>query len=77
MVKEEKIIKKDITENWNKAKNFIPKENEVIVYTDTQQQKIGDGKTKLNELPFIDLNFYSVDGTTLIIETKDFCEGEN
>ena len=76
MIKENTVIKKDTTENWNKAKNFIPKENEVIVYTDTEQQKIGDGKTLLNKLPFIDLNFYSVEGTTLIIETQNFQKGE-
>ena len=70
MIKETTYIKKDTSENWNKAKNFIPKENEVIVYTDTQQQKIGNGKDKLNELPFIDQTYYSVDGTTLIINTK-------
>lgn len=71
MIKENTIIKKDTTENWTKAKNFIPKENEIIVYTDAGM-KIGDGKTKVNELPFIDQNFYSVDGTTLIIENKNF-----
>ena len=76
MIKEQTFIKKDTTENWNKAKNFIPKENEVIIYTDTEQQKIGDGKTKLNELPFIDYNFYSVEGTTLIINSKNFIKGE-
>lgn len=70
MIKETTYIKKDTSENWEKAKNFIPKENEVIVYTDTQQQKIGNGKDKLNELPFIDQTYYSVDGTTLIINTK-------
>lgn len=53
MIKENTIIKKDTTENWAKAKNFIPKENEIIVYTDAGM-KIGDGKTKVNELPFID-----------------------
>lgn len=71
MIKEQTLIKKDTTENWNKAKNFIPKENEIIVYTDAGM-KIGDGKTKVSELPFIDQNFYSVDGTTLIIDTKKF-----
>lgn len=70
MVKEQTYIKKDTAENWNKAKNFIPKKNEIIVYTDAGT-KIGDGKTKVNDLPFIDQNFYSVDGTTLIIETKE------
>ena len=72
MIKEQVFIKKDTTENWKKAKNFIPKENEVIIYTDTEQQKIGDGKTKLNELPFVDQNFYSVDGTTLVINNKNY-----
>lgn len=70
MIKENTIVKKDTKENWSKAKNFIPKENEIIVYTDAGT-KIGDGKTKVNDLPFIDQNFYSVDGTTLIIETNE------
>lgn len=70
MIKEQVYLKKDTTENWNKAKNFVPKENEVIIYTDTNQQKIGNGKSLLSELPFIDQNFYFVDGTTLVIETK-------
>ena len=71
MVKEQSFIKKDTSENWNKAKNFIQKENEVIIYTDAGT-KIGDGKTLLHELPFINQNFYSVEGTTLIIETNNF-----
>ena len=75
MIKEQTLIKKDTTENWNKAKNFIPKENEIIIYIDVGT-KIGDGKTKVNELPFIDQNFYSVDGTTLIIENKNFQKEE-
>ena len=70
MIKENVIIKKDTEENWNKAKNFIPKENEIIVYIDAGI-KIGDGKTKVNKLPFIDQSFYSIDGTTLIIENKN------
>jgi hypothetical protein len=53
MIKEQSFIKKDTSINWSKAKNFIPKENEIIVYTDAGM-KIGDGKTKVNELPFID-----------------------
>ena len=76
MEKEQSFIKKDTTENWNKAKRFIPKKNEVIVYTDAGT-KIGDGKTLLHELPFINQNFYSVEGTTLIIETNEKQEIEN
>jgi len=46
MEKEQTFIKKDTTENWNKAKRFVPKENEIIIYTDAGT-KIGDGKTLL------------------------------
>lgn len=51
------IIKRDKEENWKKAKNFIPKEHEVIIYdcSDGIKIKIGDGKTKINDLPFPDL----------------------
>jgi hypothetical protein len=34
MEKEPTLIKKDTSLNWDKAKNFIPKENEIIIYTD-------------------------------------------
>jgi hypothetical protein len=67
MIKEQSFIKKDTSANWSKAKNFIPKENEVIIYTDLEKKKIGNGKNLLNELPFIDINFCSVEGTTLVI----------
>lgn len=76
MIKEQTFIKKDTTENWNKAKNFIPKENEVIIYTDLEKKKIGDGKNLLNKLPFIDLDFCSVDGTTLIINSEKIERGD-
>jgi hypothetical protein len=36
MIKKNIIIKQDTTENWNKAKNFIPKENELILYIDSE-----------------------------------------
>ena len=57
-----------------KAKNFIPKSGEIIIYTDffPQGMKIGDGTTKVNDLPFVDANEYSTDGETLIIDTKLF-----
>ena len=67
MIRDNIPVKKDTLENWNKAKNFIPKKDEIIIYIDLGI-KVGDGKTKLNELPFVNQNFYSVDGTTLIID---------
>ena len=72
MIKEQTLIKKDISENWNKAKNFIPKEKEIIVYIDLDQIKIGDGITKVNDLPFVDMNEYSIEEDTLVINTKLF-----
>lgn len=71
MIKENTIIKKDTSENWYKAKNFIPKDKEIIIYTDFEPNgiKIGDGKTKVNDLPFTDNNQYEIDDDTLVINT--------
>jgi hypothetical protein len=33
--------------------------------------KIGNGKTKINELPFVDNNEYGVEEDVLIINTKE------
>ena len=71
MIKEQTLIKKDTSVNWNKAKNFIPKENEIIIYTDFNRIKIGNGQTKINDLPFIDNNEYNIEEDTLIINTKE------
>lgn len=71
MIKEQTLIKKDTSINWNKAKNFIPKEKEIIIYTDLLPygMKIGDGVTKVIDLPFLDINQYEVEEDTLIINT--------
>lgn len=73
-----RIINKHDTEaNWKKAVNFIPKKGEIILYDidsthDSVRVKIGDGTSKVNDLPFsVDdkkfVNFYriSVNDTTL------------
>ena len=49
--------KHDIEANWLKAKNFIPLEGEIIIYDadenySYQRIKIGDGTTKVKDLPF-------------------------
>lgn len=71
MEKDIVTIKKDNSVNWEKAKNFIPKANEIIIYTDLEPYgtKIGDGKTKVNDLPFVDMNEYTVEEDTLVINT--------
>ena len=66
MKKENTVIKEDTVTNWEKARNFIPKQNEIIIYTN-MGTKIGDGITKVNDLPFIDASTYIIDNTTLII----------
>lgn len=53
-----RIINKHDTEaNWIKAINFIPKQGEIVVYDKDgthsyERFKIGDGSTKINNLPF-------------------------
>lgn len=66
-IKSRIVHKHDSETNWNKATNFVPKQGELIIYdTDANcsyaRVKIGDGTTKVNLLPFIDID---VDSTTL------------
>ena len=49
--------KNDTSENWAKAVNFIPLKGEIIIYNDTLQFKVGDGKTLLSQLEFVDKEF--------------------
>ena len=42
----------DTSENWSKAVNFIPLKGEIIVYSDLNKIKIGDGETNVNNLAF-------------------------
>lgn len=48
--------KHDTSVNWLTASNngFIPLDGEIIIYDDLNRIKIGDGSTKVDELPFID-----------------------
>lgn len=53
------IHKHAIEADWLKATNFIPKQGEIIVYDidtnyDYERMKIGDGKTVVSSLPFIE-----------------------
>ena len=50
------IIKRDSLENWSKAKNYIPKENVIIIVDNPDgsfQLKVGNGKILVNDLPNI------------------------
>lgn len=68
MTKENRIVKIDTSENWNKAINFVPKAGEIIIYSDLSFMKIGDGKTKINDLLFVTNYNYSIENNTLVIE---------
>mgnify|MGYP003347895966 CR=1 FL=1 len=55
-MKNRMTVKSDTSENWAKAENFIPLKGEPIIYWDEDDSiklKIGDGKTKINDLNFV------------------------
>lgn len=52
-LKARQIQKNDIRANWDKATNFIPKLGELILYTDENRIKIGDGSTTVVNLPYL------------------------
>lgn len=69
MIKNNATIKVDSEENWNKAVNYVPDVFTIIVYQYEDRSpkiKIGDGKTKVNDLPFLS-NEKEVQNTTLIL----------
>lgn len=52
------ITKHDTEANWSKAVTFVPREGEIVIYepdnfNTVSRFKVGDGKTVLNNLPFI------------------------
>lgn len=62
-MKKQIVLKHDLAVNWAKAISFIPKFDELIlydgvmengVYVELPRLKRGDGKTKLNDLPFLE-----------------------
>lgn len=61
-----RIVNKNGTSaEWEKATSFIPKKGELILYTDLNKIKIGDGITKVNDLPFVTDNYVSKTGDTM------------
>lgn len=77
-MKERIQIKHDFEENWKKAVNFVPLAGEFIIYDGIIEDgeyiqpprfKLGDGVTKVNDLPFIDFGAQKnqVKNATLVI----------
>ena len=61
--------KHDTSANWLTASNngFIPLDGEIIIYDDLNRIKIGDGSTKVDELPFLN---YSEEEIQNLIQTE-------
>ena len=63
LMKKQITLKHDLSVNWAKAINFVPKIDELILYDGVMENgtyvelprlKLGDGVTKLKDLPFLD-----------------------
>lgn len=64
--------KHDIEANWNKATNFVPLAGEIIFYDPDEKYnytrtKVGDGITKVNDLPFSNTQVQVITSDTLEI----------
>lgn len=44
--------KTDTSANWELVNDFIPLKGEIIIYSDLNRIKLGDGETKVNDLEF-------------------------
>lgn len=69
MEKSNAIVKVDSEENWKKAINYIPDSFTIVVYSYNNRPprvKIGDGKHKVNDLPFLN-NESEVKGNKLVL----------
>lgn len=58
-------LKHDTEANWEKATNFTPLSGEICLYTDIKKFKVGDGSTKINNLPF----FTNLEDVNSLIDT--------
>lgn len=64
-------LKSDIEANWRLASDFIPKRGELIIYSadgthSYSRLKVGDGSTRVNDLPFIDAGTLNGEETVII-----------
>ena len=88
-MKKQIILKHDIASNWAKAVNFVPKLDEPILYDgvfengayiELPRLKRGDGRTKLNDLPFLEAETLSAGTKNNYVyynETLEFIKEED
>ena len=73
-------LKNDTEENWEKAVNFVPKKGEPIIYNKDAKHnysriKIGDGITKVRNLPFSDIdNVAKLDADNTFSGSNEFTQ---
>ena len=58
------VPRHDTAENWDKAKNFIPEKDELIIYDEDsnykfKRYKIGDGESNVKALAFVPIGYQS------------------
>lgn len=68
--------KHDVEANWLKATNFIPLASEIIVYDSDENYnypriKIGDGKTNINNLPFVTKDYAKISDIPIKVSDLD------
>jgi len=69
MKKQNAVIKTDLAENWEKAKNYIPDQFTIIVYEyedASPKIKIGDGIHTVGDLPFLISEKEVIDSTLIL-----------
>lgn len=68
------ILRKGVEYNtetyWNARTDYIPASGSIIVYTDLNKMKIGDGTTKLGDLNFISVPAEGNSGDALVKNEK-------
>lgn len=73
--------KHDVEANWNKATQFVPLKGEIIIYEPDDQhayarQKIGDGKTLVKNLPFINTKIGTADTNEVLDKIEYLTEAD-
>ena len=69
MKKQNAIIKTDLAQNWQKAKNYVPDQFTIIVYEyedASPKVKIGDGIHTVEDLPFLNSKREVKDGKLIL-----------
>jgi hypothetical protein len=54
-------VKRGTSAEWALATTFVPKEGEIIFYSDLNKMKIGNGTTLVGNLPFLHVDKSEID----------------